>query len=95
MTKDFTARLLDEIKTKASVVGVVIGNRNDKQTWQVQYVTPPTNEQIALIAGIIADFDINAVKPDPIVDSLLYLLTNDTNAAKKSELISSLTELKN
>lgn len=87
------AQQLDtQIAAVCPILGVSIGNENDKSTWRIDFATEATAEQRAAAAQVIQDFAPETPAPEPTVKDLIralkekeVLTDEDIAAAKTAE----------
>lgn len=61
MTLGLAAVLDQAVRAVAPIVGVTVGNENDRSTWSVQFDPSATPEQRAAAANVLATFDVSTV----------------------------------
>jgi len=52
--------LHEAVARVAPIVGITVGDKNNRATWVVQFTDAATPDQIAAASRVIAEFDINA-----------------------------------
>ena len=67
-----TAKLYNAIAAVCPVVGLSIGDRNNRATWRIDFAPEATQQQKDAAAAVIASFDPNAPQTiDELYDDLL------------------------
>lgn len=66
-----SADLHKEISAVAPIVGVSVGDKDDKSTWKLEFAKNVTDKQKQDALAIVAAFDFSAPSPKPTIDDRL------------------------
>lgn len=70
--------LRDKLATVAPVIRVMIGDHDDKSTWEAEYSTQPTSNQLDQVAALIQAYKILTPEQKDInLENLQYLESTD------------------
>jgi hypothetical protein len=70
--KNVVGQLHSEVALKAPIIGISMGDVNDKQTWIIDFDPSATQQQRTNAQAVITGFDVNSVLDDQVINSTLF-----------------------